>query len=120
MARDIAIGVVALTAGPGGADPASLAWPFGLSAWMRRHGAGPAEVWAAIGALRSAVLGACGLDVASEPVLLPMADPTVQAVNGAIYLAGLIRRAAAVTDTSCQAVIDAAADRLAHALALTA
>jgi hypothetical protein len=120
MALDIATGVIALTAGPDGAGPASLAWPLGLSAWMRRHGAGPAEVVATIGALRSAVLEVGGLDAASEPVPLPVADPTVKAVNGAIYLAGLIRRAAAAREVPVDSVIDAAVARIGHGIALTA
>jgi hypothetical protein len=120
LARDIAQGVVSLTTGPDGADPASLAWPLGLNAYMRRHGAGPAEVVGILAALRVAVLEAGGLDPATEPRPLPVADLTVQAVNAAVYLAGLIRRAAVATGSGPDAVVDDALSHLAVDVALSA
>lgn len=123
LAREIALGLVALASGPdgaGGAEPTSLAWPLGLSVAMRRHGARPADVVATLAALRAAVLETSGLDRATEPVPLPVADLTMQAVTAALYLVGLIGRASAVTGEPPVAVIEGAVALLSTDVALTA
>ncbi len=73
--------------------------PFGLTATMARHGAGAEDVIEAILALRSAVITAAGLDPTTEPVPLVVGDPKVAVVNLAVYLLGLLDRAATAAST---------------------
>ena len=84
-------------AGLGAAE--SQVIPFGLTASMARLGAEPEDVVEAILTVRRIVIATAGLDPTSEPVPLVVGDPRVAAVNLAVYLQGLLDRAATATGT---------------------
>lgn len=67
---------------------------FGLSAWMRGCSVGFEEAWAGVTMLRTALLEAGGLDIATEPVPLRAADHKMALINMTVYLDGLVARAA--------------------------
>jgi len=92
-----ALHVVGVAAEVGSPDDQVI--PFGLTATMARHGAGAEDVIEAILALRSAVIAASGLDPTTEPVPLVVGDPKVAVVNLAVYLRGLLDRAATAAST---------------------
>jgi hypothetical protein len=94
---------------PGGPD---LALELGLSAWMRLAGVGTAEARAALLALREAVVGAAGLDPASEPVPFIGRDPRQDTLILAAYLCDLLIRAARVSGVGHQALVAGALERL--------
>jgi len=73
-----------------GQVPASLSLSFGLSAWMKRFGLGLDETVSTILNLRTALLTVSGLDTASEPVPLRVADRVMFVLNLAVYLDGLL------------------------------
>ncbi len=78
----------------------NLTLPLGLSLWMRR---GRVRVDAARDAmleLRDALLSASGLDERTEPVPLLLADPVAAVISLALYMHGLLHRAARVAATS--------------------
>jgi hypothetical protein len=72
----------------------SLSLPFGLSATMRRHGLGLDETISAVESIRAALLSVSGLDTATEPVPLRVPDRVLFVLNLAVYLDGLLGRAA--------------------------
>ena len=78
----------------------SLSLPFGLSASMKRHGLGLEETIHAVLSIRSALLWASGLDATSEPVPLRVSDQVMFVLNLAVYLDGLLGRAARVLGVS--------------------
>jgi hypothetical protein len=80
--------------------PGNLTVALGLSLWMRRAGIGSRRARSALLALRHALLEASGLDERTEPVPLVVADPGAAAISLAVYLDGLLRRAAATTHTA--------------------
>jgi hypothetical protein len=86
----------------------NLTLELGLSLWMHRTGTDLAEVTSALLAVRDALLGAAGLDRTSEPVPLLAGDAKTAALALAIYLDGLIDRAARRAETTRDAVVDAA------------
>jgi len=88
------------------AGPLSL--PFGLSAWMMRYGVGVSDTVDAVLGLRSALLEVSGLDSSSEPVPLRVADPVTFVLNLAVYLDGLVSRAARALGVTRGEAADAA------------
>ncbi|MGA2520713.1 MAG: hypothetical protein ABSG81_07850 [Acidimicrobiales bacterium] len=80
--------------------PDNLSLPLGLSLWMRRGGVGVMGARAALLALRGALLEASGIDARREPVPLVVADPSTAAISLALYLDGLLERAAATRGVS--------------------
>ncbi len=91
---------------------ASLSLCFGLSAWMKRFGLGLDETVNTILNLRTALLSVSGLDAASEPVPLRVADRVMFVLNLAVYLDGLLGRAARVLGVSPGEAADAAVELL--------
>ena len=90
FAREVARFVARLSEdGPLGV---SLSLPFGLSASMKRHG--------------------MGLDAVSEPVPLRLPDRVMFVLNLAVYLDGLLSRAARVLGVSRGEAADAAVELL--------
>ncbi len=94
---------------PGGPD---LALELGLSAWMRRAGAGTEEAVGALWALREAVLGAGGVDRGREPVPLTGRGPRQDTLTLASYLADLLARVDATGGVDHPAVVARATARL--------
>ena len=94
---------------PGGPD---LALELGLSAWMRRAGAGTEEAVPALWALREAVLGTGGFDRAVAPVPLTGHGPRQDTLTLASYLAGLLSRVGGVGGFDHRTVVARATDRL--------
>ncbi len=78
----------------------NLTVPLGLSLWMRRGRIRVETARDAMLALRDALLKASGLDEHTEPVPLLLADPVAATINLAIYMDGLLQRAARMTATS--------------------
>ena len=95
-----------------GQVPASLSLCFGLSAWMKRFGLGLDETVTTILSLRKALLSVSGLDAASEPVPLRVADRVMFVLNLAVYLDGLLARAARALGVSPGEAADAAVELL--------
>jgi hypothetical protein len=75
--------------------PENLSLPLGLSVWMRRGNIGLAGARRALLVLRGALLAVSGLDESTEPVPLVVADPVAAIMSLAVYLDGLLVRAAA-------------------------
>jgi len=86
----------------------SLGLSFGLSAWMKRYGVGLDETAEAILRLRFALVSVSGLDEASEPVPLRVSDRAVFVLNLAVYVEGLLGRAAGVLGVTPGQAADAA------------
>ena len=80
--------------------PGNLTLPLGLSVWMRRGQVGLDDARRALCALRRALLEASGLDERTEPVPLVVADPVAATISLALYLDGLLSRAAASASVS--------------------
>jgi hypothetical protein len=110
FARDVVRCIVSLSDEGPAAGPLSL--PFGLTAWMHRHGAGVSDTIDTLMSLRTALLVAAGLDAGSEPVPLRVADPVLFVLNLAVYLDGLVERAARVLGVSRGDAADAAVELL--------
>jgi hypothetical protein len=91
----------------------SLSLPFGLSASMKRHGLGLDETIGAVLSLRRGLLSIPGLDAASEPVPLRVPDRVMFVLNLAVYLDGLLGRAAQVLGVSRGEAADVAVELLA-------
>jgi len=98
-ARLAADALVVATAAAEAEGPESQVLAFGLTASMARHGAGAADVVAALVAARRALIAVTGLDPTTEPVPLVVGDQRVAAINLAVYLHGLLDRGAAQTRT---------------------
>jgi len=95
-----------------GPPAGSLSVPFGLTAWMVRNGASVDDAIDAVLRLRSAVLAVAHLDTSSEPVPLRVADPVMFVLNLAVYLDGLVGRAAGALGVSPGEAADAALEFL--------
>jgi len=78
----------------------NLTVPLGLSLWMRRGRIGVETARDAMLELRAAVLRASGLDERTEPVPLLLADPVAATISLALYMDGLLQRAARTNATS--------------------
>jgi hypothetical protein len=112
-ARFAAVALAGLaTFGPPRLGGPDLALELGLSAWMRLAGVGTAEARASLFALREAVVGAAGLDPASEPVPLTGRDPRQDTLLLAAYLCDLLTRAAGTSGVEHQVVVARALERL--------
>lgn len=90
----------------------SLSLPFGLSASMKRYGLSLDETIRAVLSIRAALLSVSGLDTATEPVPLRVADPVLFVLNLAVYLDGLLGRAARVLGLSPGEAADVAVELL--------
>ena len=78
----------------------NLTVPLGLSLWMRRGRIRVETARDAMLKLRTALLRASGLDEKTEPVPLLVADPVAATISLALYMDGLLQRAARMTETS--------------------
>ncbi len=110
FASDVVHCIAKLCGGRSLEDPLGLC--FGLSAWMKRHCVGLEETVDAILRLRTALLSVSGLDASSEPVPLRVPDRVVFVVNLAVYLDGLLGRAAGVLGVTPGEAADAAVESL--------
>jgi hypothetical protein len=86
----------------------NLTVPLGLSLWMRRGRIRVETARDAMLELRTALLRASGLDERTEPVPLLVADPVAATINLALYMDGLLQRAARMQATSRRAMARAA------------
>jgi len=78
----------------------NLTVPLGLSLWIRRGRIRVETARDAMLELRAAVLSASGLDERTEPVPLLLADPVAATISLALYMDGLLQRAARMQATS--------------------
>ena len=78
----------------------NLTVPLGLSLWMHRGRIRIETARDAMLQLRSALLRASGLDERTEPVPLLVADPVAATISLAVYMDGLLQRAARMTAMS--------------------
>ena len=90
----------------------SLSLPFGLSASMKHHALGLDETISAELAVRAALLGWPAWTPASEPVPLRVPDPVMFVLNLAVYLDGLLARAARTLGVSRGEAADVAVEML--------
>ena len=79
---------------------------------MKRHGMGLDETVRTVLEIRAALLAVPGLDAASEPVPLRVPDRVMFVLNLAVYLDGLLGRAARVLGVSRGEAADAAVEML--------
>ena len=86
--------------GPDDLGHGNLTLPLGVSVWMRRGKVGLDQARAAMFGLRRAVLVVSGLDDRTEPVPLVVADPVAATISLAVYLEGLLERAATTLGVS--------------------
>jgi hypothetical protein len=75
---------------------------------MKRYGVGLDETIDAMLRLRSALVSVSGIDATSEPVPLRVSDRSVFVLNLAVYLDGLLGRAAGVLEVTPGEAADAA------------
>ena len=80
--------------------PGNLSVSLGLSLWMRRGRVRVETARDAMLELRGALLEASGLDERTEPVPLLVSDPVAATINLAMYMDGLLERAARMSTTS--------------------
>jgi hypothetical protein len=86
--------------GPEDHAAGNLSLPLGLSLWMRRGGLDVHGARHALLGLRAALLDAAGLDARTEPIPLQVADPVAAAISVAVYVDGLLTRAAGSVGTT--------------------
>jgi hypothetical protein len=98
FAREAMLGLAVLE--PDDLTPGNLTVRLGLSLWMRRGRLRVETARDAMLELRGALLEASGLDARTEPVPLLLADPVAAIISLALYLEGLLQRAARMTATS--------------------
>lgn len=98
FAREAMLGLAVLE--PDDLTPGNLTVRLGLSLWMRRGRIRVETARDAMLELRGALLEASGLDEQTEPVPLLLADPVAAIISLALYLEGLLQRAARMTATS--------------------
>ncbi len=108
---EVARGLAVLT--PEDLSAGCLTLPFGLSAWMKRAGVDLATAVEALLSLRSAIIIASGLDERCEPVPLVARDGRTAALSLAVYLDGLMGRAATSRGTTRQELAEAVVDNAA-------
>jgi hypothetical protein len=85
-----------------------LSLELGLSLWMRRTGVGLFGARSELLSLRRALLATSSLDAASEPVPISARDPRTALLGLAVYVHGLLLRAAAVNRTTPRQMIETA------------
>ncbi|HMD46979.1 MAG TPA: hypothetical protein VKG43_12505 [Acidimicrobiales bacterium] len=105
--------VPALARGLAALEPSDLAdgnlsLPLGLSLWMRRSGTDLVGARQMMLVVRGALLAASGLDRATEPTPLLAGDERTVVLHLAVYLEGLVARAARAAGESRRAVVEAA------------
>jgi hypothetical protein len=86
--------------GPEDLAHGNLTIPLGLSLWMRRGRIRVETARDAMLELRAALLRASGLDERTEPVPLLVVDPVAATISLAVYMDGLLQRAARATERS--------------------
>jgi hypothetical protein len=91
--------------GPGETD---LCLELGLSLWMRETGTGLDDAGPAMLAMRSALVLASGMDMATEPIPLRGVDPRVDVLNLGAYLRQLMTRATACAQCDAAVVVERA------------
>lgn len=86
----------------------NLTLELGLSLWLRRSGASLGEAVDAMLAVRQALVRAGDLDAGTEPVPLLAGDTRRSALGLAVYIDGLVTRAAASAGLGRAAVVEQA------------
>lgn len=94
-------------------EPEALTGPdlsleLGLSLWMQRTGVGLLGARSALMSLRRALLQTSSLDRETEPVPILAGDPRTALLGLAVYVHGLIMRAAARARSTPRAVVETA------------
>ena len=98
FAREAILGLADLE--PQDLEHGNLSVPLGLSLWMRRGRIRVETARDAMLELRAALLRVSGLDERTEPVPLLVADPAAATISLAVYMDGLLQRAARMASTS--------------------
>jgi len=98
FAREAILGLADLE--PQDLTQGNLSVPLGLSLWMRRGRIRVETARDAMLELRAALLRVSGLDERTEPVPLLVADPAAATISLAVYMDGLLQRAARMARTS--------------------
>lgn len=90
----------------GPVDPFSgdLSLELGVSVWLRTSGTPLLEARGRLLGVRALIIEACGLDPATEPVPLVGRSPRHDVLSLVAYVGELLRRAAAVSGRTVQAV----------------
>jgi hypothetical protein len=91
----------------------NLTLELDMSTWLRRSGLDLTDAVQAMLDVRDALVDVGGLDARSEPVPLLAGDARTAVLSLAIYLDGLVRRAAGGAGLSRRSVVEQALDRLA-------
>jgi hypothetical protein len=86
----------------------NLTLELGLSLWMRRTDSDLFGVRDALLEVRRALLEAAGMDRVSEPIPLLAGDDRTAVLSLAVYIKGLVVRAASAADTSRREIVEAA------------
>lgn len=86
----------------------SLALQLGMSAWLRRSSTDLTDAVQAMLDVRDALVEVSGLDATTEPVPLLVGDTRTAVLNLAIYLDGLVRRAASAAGVSRLSAVERA------------
>jgi hypothetical protein len=90
--------------------PDSLTLLLTLSTWIRRTGLGVGDARDGLLGLRLHLLEVSGTDRTTEPVPLVVHDDRRAVVNLAVYMVGLIRRAAAAVGVDPSQIVEIALD----------
>jgi len=93
---------------PGDLFDGGLMLPLGLSVWLRRTGTGLHQARGLMLAVRRALLEVSGLDRVTEPVPLLAGDERTVVLHLAVYLDGLVSRAARATHATRTEVVERA------------
>jgi hypothetical protein len=84
-----------------------LSLELGLSVWLRTSETSLLQARASLMEIRRVILQVCGLDAASEPVPLVGRSPRSDVLSLGAYVSDLLRRAAASSGRSVDAVVRA-------------
>jgi len=91
----------------------NLTLQLDMSTWLRRSGLDLTEAVQAMLDVRDALVDVGRLDARTEPVPLLAGDARTAVLSLAIYLDGLVRRAAGAVGVSRRSVVEQALERLA-------
>ncbi|MHB1584708.1 MAG: hypothetical protein ACYCU7_09385 [Acidimicrobiales bacterium] len=91
----------------------NLTLQLDLSTWLRRSGLDLTDAVQAMLDVRDALVDVGRLDARTEPVPLLAGDARTAVLSLAIYLDGLVRRAAGAAGLSRRSVVEQALDQLA-------
>lgn len=86
----------------------SLMLELGMSVWLRRSGAAMEDALDAMLEVRATLVEAGGLDARTEPVPLLAGDARTALLGLAVYLDGLVGRAAAAAGVGRSALVEQA------------